>query len=405
MSRRGAPDPALRARLDRALGALDPPYACLDLDAFFRNAADLRRRAAGRPIRVATKSVRCRELLRRLLAGEAGFRGLMAFTLPEALWLAEGGFDDVLVAYPTVDRGALGRLVARPADAPARVTLTVDAPAQLDLIASAGASRERPVRVCLDVDASFRPMGGRLHLGVKRSPLHAPAQAARFAAEIARRPYLKLVGLMAYEAQIAGLADEPPGRRLVGAAVRAMQRRSAAELAARRAEIVRAVRAIAPLEFVNGGGTGSLERTAAEPAVTELAAGSGLFGPTLFDAYRGFSVEPAALFALPVVRRPGPGAVTVLGGGYVASGAAGADRLPSPFLPAGLRLDPREGAGEVQTPLLGPAADGLRVGDRVYFRHAKAGELCERFDELYLVRGDALEGRAPTYRGEGRCFL
>jgi D-serine deaminase-like pyridoxal phosphate-dependent protein len=405
VSPRGGPDPALRGRLDRALGGVDPPYACVDLDAFFRNAADLRRRAAGRPIRLATKSVRCRELLRRLLAGGPGFRGLLAFTLPEALWLCEGGFDDVLVAYPSVDRAALGRLVARDPGDGARLTLTVDDAAQLDLIAAAGASPERPVRVCLDVDASFRPLGGRLHLGAKRSPLHAPADVARFAGEVARRPYLRLVGLMAYEAQIAGLGDEPPGRRVWGRAVREMQRRSAAELAARRAAIVEAVRAIAPLEFVNGGGTGSLERTAAEPAVTELAAGSGLFGPTLFDAYRSFSVEPAALFALPVVRRPGPGVVTVLGGGYVASGAAGRDRLPSPFLPEGLRLDPQEGAGEVQTPLLGPAADALRVGDRVYFRHAKAGELCERFDELYLVRGDALEGRAPTYRGEGRCFL
>ncbi len=106
-----------------------------------------------------------------------------------------------------------------------------------------------------------------------------------------------------------------------------------------------------PLRFVNGGGTGSLELTAAEPAVTEIAAGSGLYGPTLFDAYRAFRPEPAALFALPVVRKPSPGVVTVLGGGYLASGPADAARLPVPFLPTGLSLDKQEGAGEVQTPL------------------------------------------------------
>ncbi|MCW3033063.1 MAG: alanine racemase domain protein, partial [Solirubrobacterales bacterium] len=161
----------------------------------------------------------------------------------------------------------------------------------------------------------------------------------------------------------------------------------------------------APLRFVNGGGTGSLQTTTQEAAVTELAAGSGLYGPTLFDAYRAFSPRPAALFALPVVRRPGRGIVTALGGGYLASGPADAGRLPRPYLPVGLKLDAQEGAGEVQTPLLGAAADGLHLGDRVYMRHAKAGELCERFDRLYLLEGEQIVGEAPTYRGEGQCFL
>jgi D-serine deaminase-like pyridoxal phosphate-dependent protein len=184
-----------------------------------------------------------------------------------------------------------------------------------------------------------------------------------------------------------------------------MQRRSAAELAQRRAAIVAAVREVTPVEFVNGGGTGSIAATAAEPAVTEIGAGSGLYQPRLFDGYRAFSGEPAALFALPVVRRPGPGVVTVLGGGYLASGPGDKSRLPRPHLPAGLRLDGNEGAGEVQTPLIGAPADGLRVGDRVWFRHAKAGELCERFNELHLVEASANAATVPTYRGEGKAFL
>jgi D-serine deaminase-like pyridoxal phosphate-dependent protein len=162
---------------------------------------------------------------------------------------------------------------------------------------------------------------------------------------------------------------------------------------------------VVPLEFVNGGGTGSLRSTARETAVTELAAGSGLYSPTLFDTYRAFRLRPAAMFALPVVRRPGPGVVTVLGGGYLASGPGDAARLPTPYLPSGLHLDGQEGAGEVQTPVLGAPADALGVGDRVYFRHAKAGELCERFDRLYLVEGERVVEEVPTYRGEGRCFL
>jgi D-serine deaminase-like pyridoxal phosphate-dependent protein len=244
-----------------------------------------------------------------------------------------------------------------------------------------------------------------MRVGALRSPLHSPQALTRLAQAVTDRPGFRLVGILAYEAQVAGVPDDPPGRRWYGRAVRQMQRWSMRELHGRRAAAVSAVREVADLEFVNGGGTGSVDRTAADEAVTEVAAGSGLFAPRLFDGYRALDSQPAAFFALPVVRRPGPGVVTVLGGGYVASGAAGEDRLPVPWLPEGLRLDPAEGAGEAQTPLLGAAADGLAIGDRVWFRHAKAGELCERFDSLHLVRGERRVGVATTYRGEGRAFL
>jgi D-serine deaminase-like pyridoxal phosphate-dependent protein len=393
-------------RYNAATAHLEPPFAVLDLAAMRGNAESMTRRAAGKPIRLASKSVRCRELIGRVLAID-GFRGIMAFTLPEALWLAEcRASDDILVAYPTADVAALTRLAGDPLAA-AAVTVVVDCPEHLDMIekAAAGAAEPRRVRVCIDIDAGYVALGGLLRAGARRSPVRTPADAATLAAAIAARPGLRLVGIMAYEAQIAGVGDDPPGRPLYGLAVRYLQRRSRAELAARRAAIVSAVRDVAPLEFVNGGGTGSIEKTAADAAVTEIGAGSGLYHPRLFDAYRGFSGRPAALFALPVVRRPGRGVVTALGGGYHASGAPGRSRLPGPYLPAGLRLDKQEGAGEVQTPLLGRAADSIAIGDRVWFRHAKAGELCERFNELHLVEGDRVVASAATYRGEGRAFL
>jgi D-serine deaminase-like pyridoxal phosphate-dependent protein len=162
---------------------------------------------------------------------------------------------------------------------------------------------------------------------------------------------------------------------------------------------------VAEIEFVNAGGTGDLERVATEPAMTEATAGSGFYAPTLFDNYSAFKLEPAAIFALPVSRRPGPETVTALGGGYLASGLGAKDRMPKPYLPEGLKLDALEGTGEVQTPLTGDAARRLNVGDNVYFRHAKAGELCERFDKLYLVHGNQIVDEAPTYRGEGKTFL
>ena len=397
-------------RYNAATAHLEPPFAVVDLTAMRANAEAMTRRAAGKPIRLASKSVRCRELIGQVLRMD-GFRGMLAFTLPEALWLASrGASDDIVVAYPTADHTALARLAGDPAAA-AAITVMVDCLEHLDMIEKAAASwaggtgGPYPVRVCIDIDAGYLALRGLMRAGARRSAIRTPADAAALADAIVARPGLRLAGLMGYEAQIAGVGDSPEGRPLYAMAVRYMQRKSGAELARRRAAIVTAVREIAPLEFVNGGGTGSIEKTAAEAAVTEIGAGSGLYHPRLFDGYRGFRGRPAALFALPVVRRPGPGVVTALGGGYLASGAGNRARLPSPYLPAGLRLDGQEGAGEVQTPLLGAAADRLRIGDRVWLRHAKAGELCERFNELHLIEGSAVVATAPTYRGEGKSFL
>lgn len=401
-----APDTAeLRARLDRATAHLDPPYAVVDLRAFDANATALAERARGKPVRLASKSVRCRTLISRALA-TPGWAGVLAFTLAEALWLVRRGItDDVVVAYPATDRAALAELADDPALA-AAVTLMIDDPAQLDLVDAVRAPGRRPeLRVCLDLDASWRPLGGRLHLGVRRSPVHDPRAAGALAATIANRPGFRLVGLMAYEAQIAGIGDAPPGRALLGAAIRLVQRGSYRELLARRSAAVAAVREHAELEFVNGGGTGSLAVTSADPAVTEVAAGSGLYGPTLFDTYRAWRPAPAAFFACAVARRPAPGYATVLGGGWIASGPAERSRLPRPVLPAGLRLVGAEGAGEVQTPLTGRAADTLRIGDRVWFRHAKAGELAEHVNELHLVESETVGTAAASYRGEGWAFL
>ncbi|MER7788823.1 amino acid deaminase/aldolase [Streptomyces sp. NPDC097640] len=394
--------PADRARYDRATAHLEAPLAIVDLRAFDDNARDLVRRAQGKPIRVASKSVRCRALLDRALAKD-GFAGIMSFTLAESLWLAREGYEDVLLAYPSADRDGFAALTGDPKLA-AAVTVMVDDMSQLDLIESVRAGTEE-VRVCLELDTSLRLFGGRVRIGALRSPLRDPARLAELAEAIGRRPGFRVVGLMGYEGHVAGVGDAVAGQPLRSRAIRLMQSAARRELAERRAAAVRAVRAVADLEFVNGGGTGSVQHTAAEGAVTEIAAGSGLYQPRLFDNYTSFRGRPAALFAQPVVRRPGVGVVTVLGGGYPASGAAGRDRLPVPYLPEGLAYDPMEGPGEVQTPLLGTPADDLLIGDKVWFRHAKAGEMCERFEVLHLIDGDRVVDSVPTYRGEGHTYL
>ncbi|MEU7656587.1 amino acid deaminase/aldolase [Micromonospora taraxaci] len=395
----------LRERLDRATAHLDPPYAVVDLTPFDANSAALAELAGGKPVRLASKSVRSRELISRALS-RPGWQGIMAFTVPEAIWLVRAGVsDDVLVAYPSADRAALAELAGDPTLA-AAITLMIDGTGQLDLIDAVRAPGQRAeLRLCLDLDASWRPIRGRVHVGVRRSPVHSARAAGALAATVAGRAGFRLVGLMSYEAQIAGLGDAPPGQTLLAGAIRLAQRGSYRELLARRGAAVAAVREHADLEFVNGGGTGSVAATSADPAVTEVTAGSGLYGPTLFDAYRAWRPTPAAFFACAVVRRPTPELATVLGGGWIASGPAADSRLPRPWLPAGLKLVGTEGAGEVQTPLSGAAAATLRVGDRVWFRHAKAGELCERVNDLHLVEGDTVVASVPTYRGEGQAFL
>ncbi|MET8777464.1 amino acid deaminase/aldolase [Nocardia sp. NPDC004654] len=383
------------AGLHAATADLDPPLAALDLTALRANAADLVRRANGVPIRVASKSVRCRAVLEAVLGGELtaadGFAGIMSYSLREALWLVGLGARDILLGYPTVDRAALAELAAD-ATSLGAITLMIDDVEQLELIRLAVGNRVRP-RVCLDVDASLRI--GPLHLGVRRSPVRTPEQAAALARAALDRGF-DVVGVMTYEAQIAGLPDS-------NAAVRLVKRASAAEIAKRRTRVLDAVRSVAgKLEIVNSGGTGSIEVSIADPDVTEVTAGSGLYVPTLFDHYRAFTPRPALFFATPVLRKPTPSIATVFAGGYIASGPTGASRVPKPVWPSGLRLIGTEGAGEVQTPLT--AAAELRIGDRVWFRHAKAGELCERFDRVHLVEADGSRSTVPTYRGEGKNF-
>lgn len=398
----GAPEPLehLTARLSAATAHLPAPVAVVDLDAFDANAADLLRRAGGVPVRLASKSVRVRSLVTRGLA--AGLTGVMTYSLREALWLVGEGVRDVLVGYPTVDRAALAQLAADPV-ARREITLMADAAAHLELIAAAvevAGPGGDDVGVCLDVDSSLRLGAGLLtaHLGVRRSPLREPADVAAVARRAEATPGLRVRGLMFYEAQIAGLQDS-------SAAVRLVKRLSVREVSGRRALVVAEVSSAVGhrLELVNAGGTGSLEVSAGAEGVTEVTAGSGLFVPGLFDGYRAFTPRPAAWFGLDVVREPAPGWATAFGGGYIASGPSGRDRLPRVVTP-GWELSGTEGAGEVQTPLRRRGGAPLRTGDRAWFRHAKGGELAERFTEVQLVRGDQVVETVPTYRGEAKAF-
>jgi D-serine deaminase-like pyridoxal phosphate-dependent protein len=379
------------------------PFAYVDLDLFNANIAQAVARAGEKRIRVASKSVRSVALLRRLLAADPRIQGVMCFTAREAVYLTGQGFDDLLLGYPTIHPADLAE-VARATASGARITLMVDSVAHVER--AERLAREQGVRLplCLELDMSLDVPG--LRFGVWRSPLRTAEQARPVIARIQASEHVWLDGVMGYEAQIAGVGDNAPGQRIKNTLIRALKRRSAGDVARRRAELVALVGSLGgQLRFVNGGGTGSLRTTRAEPAVTEITVGSGFYCPALFDAYRDFRYQPAAAFAIEIVRRPQPDIYTCLGGGYVASGAAGKEKLPAVYLPQGARLEPLEGAGEVQTPVRYRGAVALDIGDPIFLRHAKAGELCERFTHLLLVQNGKVVETVTTYRGDGQNFL
>lgn len=384
------------------------PAAVVDLDAVDQNLGVLlgARQRDGVTLRLATKSLRIPVLMRWILERAGGEAvGLMPYAAEEALWLASEGWTDLLMGYPVGTRTQADSLVAAHARG-GKVVATVDCTEQVEVLEAA--AREAGVRlsVCIDIDLSLQAAGGRVHLGVRRSAIRDAATAVALGRRIRQGGVLALDAVLAYEAQVAGLADRAPGERWQEPVRRWLKRRSVALAAERRASVVEALRADGhTLRIVNGGGSGSVGSTSADPTVTEVTAGSGFLCSHLFDHYHGLPLRPAAFFALPVVRRSGDGFVTCLGGGYTASGAMGADRLPRVHLPQGLVPVDLEGWGEVQTPFrIPPGMETPPLGAPILARHAKAGELFERFATVLLVRAGAVVDEVPTYRGSGCAF-
>jgi len=212
---------------------------------------------------------------------------------------------------------------------------------------------------------------------------------------------------MGYEAQIAGLTDRNPANNpVLNAVIRLLKRRSKSAISNRRRTVVSALAERGhDLRYVNGGGTGSLEYTRQDPAVTEVTVGSGFYAPGLFDHYDGFQHTPAAGYAIEIVRQPKPSIYTCRGGGYIASGTPGPDKTPTVARPMGAELTATEGAGEVQTPVEFEGEPPLSLGDPLILRHAKAGELCRQFESLAIVADGDIVETVPTYRGDGQCFM
>lgn len=388
------------------------PAAIVNLDAFDHNADKLAELVgkSGKTMRIATKSIRVPDLILRALTKYPEiFKGVMCYTAEEAAFLHTLGVDDILIAYPTVQQSDLN-ILRELHESGANVSLVVDSVDQIELISEAMKELRSPFPVVIEMDMSLRPMRNLVHLGVRRSPVRT-ADDLRIILK-ATHEYLNLqvIGVMAYEAAVAGLTDKNPHKKMLNPIANLVRKMVVLHAAKLRATIPKIFKEVGiPLKIFNGGGTGSVNYAVNEKDLTEVTVGSGLLCSHLFDYYSNlkdaFYFEPSLYFALQTTRTSDPGYITCLGGGYIASGEPGWDRLPKPVMPEGLQLTSSEACGEVNTPMVVTGAITPPLGGPTLFRPAKAGELAERFNEYLLVSDEKITGQAKTYRGMGKCFL
>lgn len=386
-----------------ALSGIPMPYAFLDLDLLQQNIEDILTRSNGKNIRIASKSIRSTAVLKRILESSNQFQGIMCYAAQEAVDLAKEGFHDLLLGYPIWDPTYL-QAIARETQEGAQITLMVDSIKHVKQIETIALNHNMRLPLCIDLDLSYPFFG--LHFGVYRSPIRTIESLLELVKYIASSDHVWLDGVMGYEAQIAGVGDNHRQQKLKSLLIRWLKKRSIRELRQRRAEAIKHIHQLGlPLRFVNGGGTGSLLTTSTEQVVTEVTVGSGFFSPTLFDHYRDFRYQPTAGYAIEIVRKPKQHVFTCAGGGYIASGAVGVEKQPTPYLPAGAKLISLEGTGEVQTPILYNGPEELQLGDPIFMRHSKSGELCEHFTHLHCISGGKVVEKITTYRGEEKCYL
>ncbi len=379
------------------------PFAYLDKDLLDKNISEIIQRSGNKKIRIASKSIRCKWALEYLLDQSKQIQGVMCFTAQEAAWLAEEGLDDLLVAYPTYSEKDIECIF--PALRKGKtIYLMADLDEHLSQLQSCAEKENITIPICLDMDMTTTFPG--IYFGVYRSSVKDVKTADRFFQKLRQCPNLRLGALMGYEAQIAGVGDNAKGKAAMNFIIRMLKKKSIHTIATRRKAIYDlALEYGFKPEVVNGGGTGSLETTREEECVTEVTVGSGFYASHLFDNYQVFKHLPAAGYAIEIVRKPHENIYTCLGGGYVASGTFGKDKVPQPHFPTGCELVDNEMAGEVQTPIIYQGNEELRLGDPIFMRHSKAGELCEHFQHLLVISEGAIIDRVPTYRGDGKCFL
>ncbi|MBT3983117.1 MAG: hypothetical protein HOE90_17320 [Bacteriovoracaceae bacterium] len=357
-------------------------------------------------LRLATKSIRNIWLIKYILKRSNVFEGVMCYSVHEAQHLFDNGIDDLLIAYPQIDFDSLAGLLDL-AKKGANFSMACDHSEQLSIIDkywNEFAGDLPPFPLCLDLDVSLRPLPF-VHIGALRSSIVDIAGLKACIEKVNSLNNLKIKGILTYEAQIASLQDQSPFTVLLNPIKKLIKSWAIKDVKKKREEITKYLKVSGiQYDYYNGGGSGSLPYTSKEPWISEVTVGSGLLESHIFDYISDNKNRPAIVFGLNITRRPKKGVVTCQSGGFIASGEMGKDKFPLPYRPVGMKYIPMEMAGEVQTPLSGPWADKLSVGDPVFFRPSKAGEIAERFNLYHFLRDGEVESSASTYRGDGKAF-
>lgn len=379
------------------------PCVYLKWENFLENITKVIQSVGNKKVRIATKSIRCTSILSFLQQYDDKFDGLMCYSPYEAVFLSQKDFDNILLGYPIMDYEGI-KQIAYEVSKKKKIIFMCDDVLQIDLIEHVAQELQVSLSICLDIDMSTK--FGPLHFGVRRSPITNVIQIDVLLKKFANNPYIKLVGVMGYEAQIAGVADNVPNMLFKNKLIQGLKKMSYKTIKHRREEIVKYIENQGfPLQLVNGGGSGSVHSTREESVITEITVGSAFYSPSLFMQYKEYDYKNAIGYALPIVRKPAKNIYTVTSGGFIASGSTNLDKQPTPIEPKGSSLLSLEGAGEVQTPVFYDGDEDLDIGDVILFQPSKAGEIAERFKNIYIIENNKIREQFLTYRGEGECFL
>ena len=159
------------------------PFAFIDLNKFDQNIDFVAstQKNTGKTVRVHSKSIRCAELTRRIFdKGGPTYKGIMNMTVEETAYLFDKGFNDFIIAYPSVQPSDLKKF-AELTQQGVKASLMVDSEEHLKLISDVGEAAGVVLKVCLELDMAYRPLNSNKHIGMRRSPVRTPEQALEIA--------------------------------------------------------------------------------------------------------------------------------------------------------------------------------------------------------------------------------
>lgn len=294
----------------------------------------------------------------------AGAVGLAVAKVSEAEVFAEAGFRDLSVAYPVVGESKWRRLaeLARTC----AISVNVDSEMAIRGISAAAVAAGNEVGILLDIN-----------IGNNRTGM-PPADAEAFGRLVESLPGLRLEGITGYRsATFAGAAGRSPAE--VG--------REEGELLVQIAERLRA--AGLSIGTVAAGSTPTAWAVAQVPGITEVRAGTYVFGDRFMAGLGAHSEDDIALTAVcTVASRPLPERATIDGGTKTFSGDIPGGALPGlQGYARALEIDAViEAMNEEHGMLrLAPGADP-RVGDRLHLIPNHACTSVNLTDELIGIR-------------------